>query len=35
MTELPGEADPINFGELPDAIDALLQQGVAAYRHDR
>jgi tetratricopeptide (TPR) repeat protein len=35
MTELFREVDPINFGELPDAIDALLQQGVAAYRHDR
>ncbi len=26
--------DPINFGELPEEIDALLQRGVAAYRHD-
>ena len=24
----------INFGDLPDEIDALLQQGVAAYRND-
>jgi tetratricopeptide (TPR) repeat protein len=35
MTELFREGDLINFGELPEAIDALLQQGVAAYRHDR
>ena len=35
MTELLREGDLINFGELPEAIDALLQQGVAAYRHDR
>ena len=27
--------DAINFGDLPEAINALLQQGVAAYRHDR
>jgi len=29
------EPDAINFGDLPDAVNALLQQGVAAYRHDR
>jgi tetratricopeptide (TPR) repeat protein len=29
-----GEREPINFGDLPEEIDALLQQGVAAYRHD-
>ncbi len=29
------EPNPINFGDLPEAINALLQQGVAAYRHDR
>jgi hypothetical protein len=29
------EPEPINFGDLPEGIDALLQQGVAAYRHDR
>lgn len=28
------EQDRINFGDLPGEIDALLQQGVAAYRHD-
>jgi len=26
--------ESINFGDLPEEIDALLQQGVAAYRHD-
>ncbi len=35
MIDLISEPEPINFGELPDGIDALLQQGVAAYRHDR
>ena len=35
MTELLREPEAINFGELPEEIDALLQQGVAAYRHDR
>jgi tetratricopeptide (TPR) repeat protein len=35
MAELLREAESINFGELPEEIDALLQQGVAAYRHDR
>ncbi len=34
-TELLAEPEAINFGDLPDAINALLQQGVAAYRHDR
>jgi hypothetical protein len=29
------ESDPINFGDLPEEIDTLLQQGVTAYRHDR
>jgi tetratricopeptide (TPR) repeat protein len=28
------EPDSINFGDLPDEIDALLQKGVAAYRRD-
>lgn len=32
--DLLSEPDAINFGELPEAIDALLQQGVAAYRRD-
>lgn len=35
MTELLREVETINFGELPAEIDTLLQQGVAAYRHDR
>jgi hypothetical protein len=28
------DGDLIDFGELPDSINALLQQGVAAYRRD-
>ena len=28
------ERDAINFGDLPPAINALLQKGVAAYRRD-
>jgi hypothetical protein len=35
MIDLFKEPDPIDFGELPAAIDSLLQQGVVAYRHDR
>ena len=35
MIELLREGDAINFGELPEEIDALLQRGVAAYRHDK
>ena len=35
MAELLREGEVINFGELPEEIDSLLQQGVAAYRHDR
>ncbi|WP_315756207.1 MULTISPECIES: hypothetical protein [unclassified Bradyrhizobium] len=34
MLELASEPDTINFGDLPQEIDALLQQGVAAYRRD-
>jgi tetratricopeptide (TPR) repeat protein len=34
MLELTSEPDTINFGDLPEEIDALLQQGVAAYRRD-
>lgn len=34
MLELVSEPDTINFGDLPQEIDALLQQGVAAYRRD-
>lgn len=35
MIDLLPESDGINFGELPEEIDALLQQGVIAYRRDR
>jgi len=35
MTDLLSEPDGINFGDLPDPINALLQRGVVAYRHDR
>jgi tetratricopeptide (TPR) repeat protein len=35
VADLLSEPDIINFGELPEAINALLQQGVAAYRDDR
>jgi tetratricopeptide (TPR) repeat protein len=28
------ETDAINFGDLPERINDLLQQGVAAYRND-
>ncbi|MEP9366591.1 hypothetical protein [Xanthobacter sp. VNH20] len=34
MIELFPDRDPINFGDLPAEINALLQQGVAAYRQD-
>jgi tetratricopeptide (TPR) repeat protein len=34
VTDLLSERDPINFGDLPDDINTLLQQGVAAYRQD-
>ncbi|HUI19588.1 MAG TPA: hypothetical protein VLZ74_00895 [Methylocella sp.] len=34
MKDLLSVPETINFGDVPDAIDALLQQGVAAYRHD-
>lgn len=34
MSELLHDRDPINFGDIPAPIDALLQQGVAAYRVD-
>jgi len=35
VVNLFAEPAAINFGDLPEAINALLQQGVAAYRHDR
>ena len=34
MTDLFAERDTINFGDLPEEIDALLQQGVISYRRD-
>ena len=34
MIEVLSQPDAINFGDLPDEINALLQQGVAAYRTD-
>lgn len=34
LIELAPPRDDINFGDLPEAIDALLQRGVAAYRSD-
>lgn len=34
MTTLLFEHETINFGDIPDEVDELLQQGVAAYRHD-
>jgi hypothetical protein len=35
MIELFAEMDLINFGDIPEEVNALLQQGVMAYRHDR
>jgi tetratricopeptide (TPR) repeat protein len=35
MSELISDPDAINFGDLPEAINALLQRGVNAYRQDR
>jgi hypothetical protein len=34
MIESSAEFDVINFGSLPAPVNALLQQGVIAYRHD-
>jgi hypothetical protein len=34
MTDLLSDPGTINFGDLPDNVNALLQQRVAAYRHD-
>jgi tetratricopeptide (TPR) repeat protein len=34
MLERFGQVGAINFGDLPPAVDMLLQQGVAAYRRD-
>jgi tetratricopeptide (TPR) repeat protein len=35
MNPSPPDPDAINFGDLPEAINALLQAGVGAYRRDR
>lgn len=35
MIELMPDADVINFGAVSDSVNALLQQGVIAYRRDR
>lgn len=34
VVNLHSDPDLINFGDLPEEINALLQQGVAAYRRD-
>lgn len=34
MTDFSSDPDAINFGDLPEAINSLLQEGVAAYRFD-
>lgn len=34
MNNVFAEPDVINFGRLPEPVNALLQAGVAAYRHD-
>lgn len=35
MADLLADGDLIDFGPLPDDVNALLQQGVAAYYDDR
>jgi hypothetical protein len=35
MRDVLAEGDLIDFGGVPDAINALMQRGVAAYRTDR
>ncbi|MFG1346298.1 hypothetical protein V5F59_15495 [Xanthobacter autotrophicus DSM 431] len=35
MIDLLPNTDVINFGEVSDTVNALLQQGVIAYRRDR
>lgn len=35
MADLLAEGDLIDFGPLPEAVNRLLQQGVAAYYDDR
>jgi Tfp pilus assembly protein PilF len=35
VTILSHESDQINFGDVPQSVNVLLQQGVVAYRRDR
>lgn len=35
MKDVLAESDLINFGNVPEPVNALLQQGVVAYRTDR
>jgi tetratricopeptide (TPR) repeat protein len=35
MKDVLADADVVNFGDVPQPINALLQQGVIAYRNDR
>lgn len=35
MDDIFKEAEGVDFGDLPGAIDMILQQGVVAYRTDR
>jgi hypothetical protein len=35
MKDILPDADVINFGEVPEQVNELLQQGVVAHRNDR
>jgi len=35
MIELRAESEEVNFGDVPEAINALLQRGVVAYRSEK
>lgn len=35
MIDLLSDPGTIDFGDIPEPVNAILQQGVAAYRHDR
>ncbi|GAB4358538.1 MAG: hypothetical protein Kow0026_19480 [Oricola sp.] len=35
MTVVSPETEGVDFGNIPDTVDAMLQRGVAAYRTDR
>jgi hypothetical protein len=35
MIEMRAESEGVNFGDVPEAINALLQQGVVAYRTEK